>query len=289
MIFNRNNACDRIYDSLDVRFTRVCDNRCRFCIEQNGIDALEEAPVSKLVYSTIASGIRSVLILGGEPLLRIPRVLEYVQQIRDKVDTIYLTTSLPATIYANYDMFEELMSLLDGLNVSIQSIWPEENNLILRASSKHNRLELLKRINSRWADKVRTSINLTWNGIDSDAELSYTCRTLEKEYGCKHIKINELQHAEAQYVSYEEIMQCKLPPPYSTGCQTEVTMKGVTAKLVLKRSCFLTESTLKASWRDLIKALCNWVYKPRNKFAVMYEDGRRLPYWQMKRKEEKQQ
>lgn len=49
------NSCDGIYkDSLDVRFTRICDNRCPFCIERNGIEG-KETNVGRLIQSTIES------------------------------------------------------------------------------------------------------------------------------------------------------------------------------------------------------------------------------------------
>lgn len=61
------NSCDGAYDSLDVRFTKACDNDCAFCIERNGINSLGLTNVEKMIDSTIKSGINSVLILGGEP------------------------------------------------------------------------------------------------------------------------------------------------------------------------------------------------------------------------------
>lgn len=34
------NSCDGAFSSLDVRFTKRCDNNCEFCIEKLGIDSL---------------------------------------------------------------------------------------------------------------------------------------------------------------------------------------------------------------------------------------------------------
>lgn len=90
------NSCDGIYNgSLDVRFTKACDNRCAFCIKRQGIDSLGKTDVSQLIKKTIVSDKKNTLILGGEPLLNIEDVLEYVKGIRNYVDNIYLTTSLP--------------------------------------------------------------------------------------------------------------------------------------------------------------------------------------------------
>lgn len=115
------NSCDGIYnDSLDVRFTKMCDNNCAFCIERGGIDSLGKTNVKKLIKETIMSGKKNILILGGEPLLNIKDVLEYVVGIRDYVDHIYLTTSLPESISQNYNCFLQIVDYLDGLNVSLQ-------------------------------------------------------------------------------------------------------------------------------------------------------------------------
>lgn len=32
-MFNKN-CCDGIYNSIDVHFTRLCDNNCGFCIDK---------------------------------------------------------------------------------------------------------------------------------------------------------------------------------------------------------------------------------------------------------------
>lgn len=60
------NSCDGIYhEFLDVRFGRQCDNNCSFCIEKAGVDD-KGIDVDKLIKSTLESGKKGVLILGGE-------------------------------------------------------------------------------------------------------------------------------------------------------------------------------------------------------------------------------
>jgi uncharacterized Fe-S cluster-containing radical SAM superfamily protein len=267
------NACDGAYDSLDVRFCKVCDNKCSFCIERDGIPALKMASANKLIESTIASGIRSVLILGGEPFLYPERLLEYIKGIRLSVDTIYITTSLPLNfIDTKYNKeIIEIMDLINGLNVSIQSIDWEENNKILNALSNHDRLNILKLLNKRWGRKIRTSINLVKGGIDTRIKLVNSLVYLHYNIGCKSIKINELQHEKDLYISYEDIMGMKLPSPYSHGCSTEIPITD--GEILLKRSCFLVEQSREANISDLAKVIAKKWIKPCNKFAVMYEDG----------------
>ena len=274
------NACDGIYNSLDIRFTKKCDNNCLFCIEKNGVNFKEETSVKTLVNNTIKTGIKNILILGGEPLLNIKKVLEYVKGIRDYAETIYITTSLPNTINDNMNTMIEILSLIDGLNVSIQHHDYKVNNDILQATSKHNRISLLSKIikNTDKPESIRVSINLVKGSIDTKKEL-YTTLDVLKNIGCKSIKINELQHTPDSYVSFEDITGIKLKSAYSNGCQTKVNLiEGV--HTIVKRSCFLVEDSKQASFKDLIKIVLRALFfKPRNMFRVMYEDGTIQKSW----------
>jgi len=268
------NCCDGAFDSLDVRFTKACDNNCSFCIEKEGIPALPMAEVDNLITNTLKTKISSVLILGGEPFLYPERLLEYVKGIRPFVRTIYITTSLPKTMMNHGKEVFEIMKLINGLNVSIQSIFWKENNEILKASSQHNRLNILRALNDIWADKIRTSVNLVKGGLDTKEKLILTLRSLSDSFGCKFVKINELQHEKDLYISYEDIMGIKLPSPYSHGCSTMIDhFKEYGMKILLKRSCFLVEESRQATFTDLVKVIAKRHIKPQNKFAVMYEDG----------------
>lgn len=58
-------------------------------------------------------------------------------------------------------------------------------------------------------------------------------------------------------------------------------------KITVKRSCFLTEPSLRASWSDLFKMIISYFRKPTNKFRVMYENGEVKNNWEIKQKENK--
>jgi 2-iminoacetate synthase ThiH len=45
------NSCDGYYTSMDVRFTKACDNSCQFCIEKQGLDNLGKPNVKKMIDS----------------------------------------------------------------------------------------------------------------------------------------------------------------------------------------------------------------------------------------------
>lgn len=282
MLFKPCNLCDGISDSLDVRFTKACDNCCAFCIEREGMDSLGSTNVDQMIQSTIDSGIRNVLILGGEPFLQPKKLLEYVRGIRSSVDRIYITTSLPSTFLSHRMEVSEILQLIDGLNCSIQSTYWRENNDILHASSKHNRIHILRNLNFTYGDKIRTCLNLVKGGIDERRKLVNALRYLIGA-GSKIIKINEMQHQPDLYVSFEEIMEMPLPSPYSYGCQTPVVIQGVNThnnvKILLKRSCFCVEPSRKATMSDVFKSVLRLFRKPKNRFRVLYEDGTITNQW----------
>lgn len=282
------NSCDGVYSqSLDVRFTKKCDNNCPFCIEKQGICGMP-TNVDKLIQSTIESGKETVLILGGEPLLEVSKVLKYVIGIRKYVKEIYLTTSLPKSILNEWETFCELMGYLDGLNVSLQHYSPNKNNEILHASSKHNRIELLSKIceNEDFANKVRVSINLVKGAIDNKRDLDiFLC--IMQEIHVKHVKINELQDSEDLYVSFEDIYGYKMKSAYAYGCQTDITLPYYTMRITLKRACFKVNNNLEATFMDFCKAFVKSIWGNGKKYTskdknVLYESGELVDGWKTK-------
>lgn len=279
------NCCDGIYDSLDVRFTKKCDNNCGFCIDKICEFVNQgEAPVRELIKKTIDSGISSVLILGGEPFLNITKLRDYVLGIRKHVKTIYITTSLPKIIIEKLDITKEIIDNIDGLNISFQHYNWKKNNKLMNATSNHNRFDILTMLSDIYSDKIRIAINLVKGGIDSMYKMHLFLSYLSR-HKIKKIKINELCNCESLYISYEKIMDIKMDSPFSTGCQTNIDYFDL--EIVLKRSCFITEKSLDASIMDLIKILIKKLFKfnNKNRFAVLYEDGSIYNQWRNYEKE----
>lgn len=280
MSFLIKNSCDGFYaDSLDVRFTKQCDNNCPFCIEKNGISG-KPTDVQKLIESTILSGRKDILILGGEPLLKIHDVLSYVIGIRRYVRNIYITTSLPETIMKNITTFKSILSLIDGINVSLQHYNAYENNKIMRSSNMNfNRINALKTLclDSEFAQKARVSINLVKGAIDSKEEIDRFLDVME-EIGVRHVKINELQGAEDLYVNFEETYGIKYKSPYFSGCQKPIALPKHNLLITLKRACFKCNKKLQPSKLDLIK-LDLMANKEIHTQKVLYEDGTLSDGW----------
>ena len=274
------NSCDGFYhDSLDVRFTNICDNNCPFCIERNGL-SLQKLNIPKMIETTKQSKRKNILILGGEPLLQLKNVLAYINGIRNYVDNIYITTSLPKTISDDWSTFCEIMHKINGLNVSLQHYDYHMNNQIMHASSDHNRIKLLKQIcnTDDFANICRVSINLVKGYIDNKSDIDKFLSTME-ELDVKHVKINELQNNEDLYVAFEQAYHYKLPSPYAHGCQHDIDLP-YELRITLKRSCFCVNQNLNASVADLEKAIIKKIKPVKQKHQmVLYESGELSDGW----------
>lgn len=290
MIKLKVNSCDGIYDSLDVRLTKACDNRCKFCIEKDGLESLGKSDIDKMIKSTIESGKRDVLVLGGEPLLFPELALDYIKGVRNHVDTIYLTTSLPKSITSGegLERFKTIVSLLDGINISIHHYLDAVNNSVLDSKNPHNRIAFLEEM-LKWdefADKARICCNLVNGFIDSKISIDMFVSRLS-EIGAKHIKLNELQNVDVDtYISFEEVYKIKMKSPFAYGCQTDISdiFKEFNTRITLKRSCFCTKdlSISKASFGDLIKCIQKRII-PKSSgstLKVLYENGDVYNGWQ---------
>lgn len=101
--------------------------------------------------------------------------------------------------------------------------------------------------------------------------------------GFNSIKLSEIQHGKDVFVSFEETFGVSLKSPYTYGCQIYLNMneilKGFKTPVLLKRSCFLCEETLKASLLDGVKVVSKLFAAPKNKYGVVYEDGSLQKGW----------
>lgn len=330
----RCNSCDGIYGSLDIRFSRVCTNKCPFCIEQkHGVNTRSKNPDIRKMSDNIFSinhdlrsdlipnqNIESILILGGEPLLYFEKLINFIKDIRSFSNMkIYVTTSLPANC-VTYPQFEELVTRVDGVNISYHSGWKETNAAIYSGLKyttywETKKREYLVRINRRYSHKIRINLNLNKCGVNSLNDLRYALNTFAL-LGCKWVKINELQDSPEDYVSFEDLTEENLPSPYAHGCESVLYYQGLTYSLdsnlspvkpalyhrknlpdwlkgiklpdliTLKRSCFLTEPSQEATLSDLTKLILRKVLPlPKKKFRVMYEDGSVYKGWLRNEKE----
>lgn len=278
------NCCDGIYNSIDVHFTSACDNDCAHCIDKCYAGLNIARPNVDAIVETIVEnqeGVNDVLFLGGEPCLYLDELIDCVQKLREKTDLkLYVTTSVPKVCYTERNKFEKLLEMLDGINLSVQHYDEDVADQIRRTKSTYDRQFFYNSLPHK--EKIRINLNIVKPFLYTKEDVSNCLRHYDA-MGFNSIKLSEIQHGKDVFVSFEQIFGIKLKNPYSFGCQTYLDMSevlpGFKTPLLLKRSCFLCEDSLKASIGDGIKAICNLFAKQKNKYGVVYENGKITKGW----------
>ena len=278
------NCCDGIYNSFDVHFTSACDNKCAHCIDNQYEGFKICKPDVNAIVKTIVDnqeGLDDVLFLGGEPCLYLEELIDCVSQLRKKTSLkLYVTTSVPKICYDKRDKFEQLIEMLDGINLSVQHYKEEIADEIRRTKSQYDRQSFYNSLPHK--EKIRINLNIVKPYLYTKEDLSECLRHYDA-MGFNSIKLSEIQHGTDVFVSFEKVFDIKLGSPYSCGCQTYLNMEeileGFKTPVLLKRSCFMCEETLKASLEDGLKVVCNLFRKPKNKYGVIYENGKLTKGW----------
>ena len=133
--------------------------------------------------------------------------------------------------------------------------------------------------------KIRINLNIVKPFLHTKEDLT-NCLLHYDSFGFNSIKLSEIQHGKEYFVRFEDLFNVKLGSPFFSGCQKYINtdsipeLKSMNTKILLKRSCFMCEETLKASVLDSIKVLYQTtIAKPNNKYAVIYEDGSLSKGW----------
>lgn len=278
------NCCDGIYNSFDVHFTSACDNKCAHCVDNcyEGLKIVK--PNVEAIAKTILEnkeGLDDVLFLGGEPCLFIPELIECISLIKAQSNLkCYVTSAVPKTCYDNREMFVKLLDLVDGFNISAQHYKEDIADEIRKTKSQYDRQGFYRSLPRK--DKIRINLNIVKPYLYTKEDLSECLRHYDS-MGFNSIKLSEIQHGTDYYVSFEKTFGINLGSPYSHGCQTYLDMEsilpGFKTPVLLKRSCFMCEETLKASLMDGVKVLARSFRKPNNKYGVIYEDGSLQKGW----------
>lgn len=278
------NCCDGLYNSLDVHFTSACDNKCAHCIDMRFSGINVNKPDIDAICKTVIEHSHKyddILFLGGEPCLYLEELLECVRMIKQKTNLKqFVTTSVPKTCFDKYSTFEKLINELDGLNISVQHYEEKIADSIRGVTSKYDRQKFYKILPNK--NKIRVNLNIVKPFLFKKEDIS-NCLIYYDKMNFNSIKISEIQHGKDQYVSFEEIFKFKLKSPFFGGCQTYIRQQGELPKiktpLLLKRSCFMCEETLKASLFDGTKVLYKLFTKPKNNYNVIYSNGKIEKGW----------
>jgi organic radical activating enzyme len=284
MLIKNNNCCDGIYNSLDVHFTSACDNKCAHCIDMRFHGVGAKRPDTAKIIQTILDnqeGVDDILFLGGEPCLYLKELLYCVKELREKTSLkLFVTTSVPKVCYDNQDMFYELIDNLDGINLSVQHHNETKADEIRRVKSKYDRQAFYMSLPNK--HKIRINLNIVKPYLYTKDDLTECLRHYDV-MGFNSIKLSEIQHGKDVYVSFAELFGLKMKSPYAHGCQSYLDMEKVLGQfktpVLLKRSCFLCEESLKASLADGIKVMSKLFIKPKNKYGVIYGNGTLTKGW----------
>lgn len=272
------NCCDGIYNSFDVHFTSACDNKCAHCVDGCYEGLHINKPDVDAIVKTIcdnSDGLDDVLFLGGEPCLYLDELIDCVEKLKARTNLkLYVTTSVPKVCFDRRDKFEHLLSMLDGLNISAQHHNEAVADMIRRTESKYDRQAFYASL--PYKEKIRINLNIVKPFLYTKEDLT-ACLLHYDKMGFNSIKLSEIQHGKEYFVSFEKQFGIHLKSPYSSGCQTYLDtseiIPSMKTPLLLKRSCFMCEETLKGSVSDGLKAIMSIGRKPKNKYGVVYEDG----------------
>ena len=278
------NCCDGIYNSFDVHFTSGCDNKCAHCIDTHFSGIGKVKPEVKAIVETIVTNslrVDDVLFLGGEPCLYIDELLNCVRQIKARTRLkVFVTTSVPQICHARKDLFFELISELDGINLSVQHYRESKADEIRRTLSMYDRQSFYKSLPDK--HKIRINLNIVKPVLHTKDEITACLRHYDV-MGFGSIKLSEIQHGKDVYISFCDVFDLKMGSAYSHGCQSYLDMPriipGFRTPVVLKRSCFLCEESLKASVADGAKMIAKIFRPTRNNYGVVYEDGSLMTGW----------
>jgi organic radical activating enzyme len=279
------NCCDGIYNSLDVHFTSACDNRCRHCIDKRYSGYGVSRPNARAIAQKIIDeqdGLDDVLFLGGEPCLYLQDLYECVVNVKQNTALkVFVTTSVPKVCAEQRDLFEKLLRILDGINLSVQHYDENVADQIRNVPARYDRQAFYRSL--PYKEKIRINLNIVKPYLYRRDDL-VACLEHYDKMGFNSIKLSEIQHGKEHFVSFEGIFGMKMKSAFAHGCQQYVEMQniipGFKTPLLLKRSCFMCEETLKASLMDGLKVLYKLVSKPTNKYGVIYGDGHLQGGWQ---------
>ena len=281
----KNNCCDGIYNSFDIHFTSICDNKCAHCIDKKYDGIGIKVPNIFLIAKTIIEnqkGFDDVLFLGGEPLLFPKELLECICIIKKYTNLkVFVTTSVPKICFDDFDTFSKIINEVDGINLSVQHYNESIADEIRKTKSKFDRQLFYRSLPNK--EKIRINLNVVKPFLYTKEDIT-NCLNHYDNMGFNSIKISEIQHGKDYYVSFEKTFRIKLGAAFSTGCQTYLKMNdiipGFKTPVLLKRSCFMCESTLKASMLDGLKVAYKCITpRSNNKYGVIYEDGSLKKGW----------
>jgi len=280
------NTCDQICNEFMIHFTKLCPNKCPFCVDamNKGLSSKSNKPDVESIYNTILKykdNVASVCISGGEPMLFMDEALSLIKKLKETTNLkVYVISSIPKNCNKNRELFYEILRECDGLTISPQHYKEEVADQIRGHKSTFDRQAFYTEM--PYKEKISLNINMVFPYLCEKHDI-LKCIEHYNKMGFKNIKLAELFNAENMYVRFEDVFGIKLKSPFAHGCSTEFDVTpwipSYDGKLTVKRTCFLVNKALHANLSDMFKAATRKLFEKKYYFGVIYEDGSLHPYW----------
>lgn len=190
-------------EQLDIMITTHCQAKCKFCIQEATYQPSSrsmESFLSSLKNSVdlfVKAGGKKIVITGGEPLLKFPKVLAVLGLLKQyppfELVALYtngqfLTRSSTDMSRVNVDLLAD--TCLTDLNLSVHHYNDEINNYILGLPKKPSTLLLSKAIANAGL-RFRLNCVVQRSGINSHMEVARYCKQ-GFDYGASSIYFRDL-------------------------------------------------------------------------------------------------
>lgn len=236
------NACQGGYGKcLDVKLTNACNCHCNFCIEKGGLCPPEADARTMAMAAIQEEDYKTVLVLGGEPMHDMDRLMEFLKLVRPWKDKVYMTTN---GCYLSPETACLVGPLLDGINVSVHHYNQALAREVLRQKDDDPHqlsfIRLAKAVPILKANNcpVRLNVNLVGGGFLHTRDDVEKMLGVAHEWGVDSIRFTELQDVDDGLFTDALLAFPELAwvDPWNDGCEQKVPFSSypdldVTVKL----------------------------------------------------------
>lgn len=277
------NYCD--YEdrfSVHVRFTDVCPNKCKWCLDQKCVKGNKKASGKEMAKMTNFLKRKMVQVSGGEPLIDMNRIYEFFQNL-DEGPKININTYLPKTAYDNQDKLFEIFDKCNMIEISCQGTCNEEDEAVYGTKLGYDKYAFIKELAKRYSDKIHINCVLDRNKIATMHDIEDFFKFFYS-FGIKNFYIKEMGKTPPgsyeEYISINEILKNsnmkQLRSAYCYGCRPDVSylfekdFPGIYVRL--KRWCQF-EGGEKLTLLDKFKFWLNYNFLSKRALIILNENG----------------
>ena len=215
-------------DWLEVNLIQKCNAKCSWCIEKVGFHPYHKASWETIADAAIKTGLKNIILLGGEPTLY-KDLKPLIQKLIKAKKKVWITTNGSRI---NKKFCEENLIGISGINISIHHYNLKKNAEITHLNLKAEILMEGIRILRMNDIGVRLNCNTIKGYIDSE-EMIYEYVRFAKWIGANSVRFTELKMDNGSFVDLAIILNEKYGlnhDPFKMGCQAEGTILGMEVK-----------------------------------------------------------